>query len=96
MALFLFTQAILEGRPIDVFNDGKMQRDFTYVDDVVEGVVRVLAKAPSPDPTWSGDRPDPGSSRAPYRVYNIGNDRPVELLRYIEVLERNLGRNGRR
>ena len=92
MALFLFTQAILEGRPIDVFNDGKMQRDFTFVDDVVEGVVRVLAKAPSPDPTWSGDRPDPGSSRAPYRVYNIGNDRPVELLRYIEVLERNLGK----
>ena len=92
MALFLFTQAILEGRPIDVFNDGKMQRDFTFVDDVVEGVVRVLAKAPSSDPTWSGDRPDPGSSRAPYRVYNIGNDRPVELLRYIEVLERNLGK----
>ena len=92
MALFLFTQAILEGRPIDVFNDGKMQRDFTFVDDVVEGIVRVLAKAPSPDPTWSGDRPDPGSSRAPYRVYNIGNDRPVELLRYIEVLERNLGK----
>jgi UDP-glucuronate 4-epimerase len=92
MALFLFTQGILEGRPIDVFNEGRMQRDFTYVDDVVEGVVRVLATPPSPDPTWSGDRPDPGTSRAPYRLYNIGNDRPVELLRCIEVLEECLGR----
>jgi UDP-glucuronate 4-epimerase len=91
MALFLFTQAILENRPIDVFNEGRMQRDFTYVDDVVEGVVRVLAKPAAPDPAWSGDRPDPGTSRWPYRVYNIGNDRPVELLRYIEVLEKCLG-----
>jgi UDP-glucuronate 4-epimerase len=96
MALFLFTQAILEGRPIDVFNEGRMQRDFTYVDDVVEGVVRVLAKPPGPDPAWSGDRPDPGTSRAPYRVYNIGNDRPVELLRYIDVLEACLGRKAKR
>jgi UDP-glucuronate 4-epimerase len=92
MALFLFTRAILEGRPIDVFNHGRMQRDFTYVDDVVEGLVRVLAKPPAPDPHWSGDRPDPGTSRAPYRLYNIGNDRPVELLRYIEVLEGCLGK----
>ena len=96
MALFLFTKAILEDRPIDVFNEGRMQRDFTYVDDIVEGVVRVLAKPPTPDPAWSGDRPDPGTSRGPYRVYNIGNDRPVELLRYIEVLERCLGKQARR
>jgi len=88
MALFLFTRAILEDRPIDVFNEGRMQRDFTYVDDVVEGVVRVLAKPPAPDPAWSGERPDPGTSPARYRVYNIGNDRPVALLRYIEVLDR--------
>jgi UDP-glucuronate 4-epimerase len=96
MALFLFTRAILEDRPIDVFNEGRMQRDFTYIDDVVEGVVRVLARPPRPDPAWSGDRPDPGTSRAPYRVYNIGNDRPVELLRYIEVLEERLGRTAKK
>jgi UDP-glucuronate 4-epimerase len=96
MALFLFTKAILEDRPIDVFNEGRMQRDFTYVDDVVEGLVRILARPPAPDPAWSGDRPDPGTSRAPYRVYNIGNDRPVELLRYIEVLEQCLGRRARK
>jgi UDP-glucuronate 4-epimerase len=96
MALFLFTEAILEGRPIDVFNEGRMQRDFTYVDDVVEGIVRVLAKPPSPDPAWSGDRPDPGTSRALYRIYNIGNARPVELLRYIEVLEERLGRTAKK
>ena len=96
MALFLFTRAILEDRPIEVFNEGRMQRDFTYVDDVVEGVVRVLARPASPDPAWSGDQPDPGTSRAPYRVYNIGNDRPVELTRYIEVLETRLGRKARK
>jgi UDP-glucuronate 4-epimerase len=96
MALFLFTRAIVEGRPIDVFNGGRMQRDFTYVDDVVEGVVRILARPPVPNPAWSGDRPDPGTSRAPYRVYNIGNDRPVELLRYIEVLEECLGRTAKK
>jgi UDP-glucuronate 4-epimerase len=96
MALFLFTRAILEGRPIDVFNEGRMQRDFTYIDDVVEGVVRVLAKPPAPDPAWSGDRPDPGTSRAPYRIYNVGNDRPIELLRYIEVLEECLGRTAKK
>ena len=96
MALFLFTRAILEGQPIDVFNEGRMQRDFTYVDDVFEGVVRVLPKPPALDPAWSGDRPDPGTSRAPYRLYNIGNDRPVELLRYIEVLEQCLGRTAKK
>lgn len=92
MALFLFTKAILEGKPIDVFNHGKMQRDFTYVDDIVEGVVRVLDRPAQPDPQWSSDSPDPGGSSAPYRLYNIGNHQPVELLRFIEVLEQTLGR----
>ncbi len=92
MAMFLFTRAILEGRPIDVFNHGRMRRDFTYVDDIVEGVVRVLDRLPRPDPAWSGDRPDPGTSAAPYRVYNIGNNRPVELLHVIGLLEECLGR----
>jgi len=92
MALFLFTRAILAGQPIDVFNHGKMQRDFTYIDDVVEGVVRVLDRAPVPDPAWDAAAADPGTSRAPYRVYNIGGNRPVELLRFIEVLEQALGR----
>lgn len=91
MALFLFTRAILEGRPIDVFNHGRMQRDFTYVDDIVEGIVRVMERVPSPDPAWSGERPDPATSYAPYRVYNIGNNQPVELLHFIEVLEDALG-----
>lgn len=91
MALFLFTRAILEGRPIDVFNFGRMQRDFTYVDDIVEGIVRVMDRAPAPDPAWSGDSPDPATSYAPYRVYNIGNNQPVELLNFIEVLEDALG-----
>jgi len=92
MALFLFTRAILEGRPIDVYNEGRMRRDFTYIDDIVEGVARVTDLAPAPDPTWSGDTPDPGTSYAPYRIYNIGNNSPVELLRFIEVLEEKLGR----
>ncbi len=92
MALFLFTKAILEGKPIDVYNHGKMQRDFTYIDDVVEGVVRVLDRNPAPNTAWSGERPDPGTSWAPYRLYNIGNHAPVELLRFIEVLEEALGR----
>jgi len=90
MALFLFTRAILEGRPIDVFNHGRMRRDFTYVDDIVEGVVRTLDRVPTADPNWSED--DPGSGTGPYRVYNIGNHEPVELLRMIEVLEGCLGR----
>ena len=92
MALFLFTRSILEGRPIDVFNEGRMQRDFTYVDDVVEGVLRVMERVPTPDPAWDGAAPDPGSSRAPYRIYNIGNDQPAELSRLIECLESSLGR----
>lgn len=91
MALFLFARAILEGRPIDVFNYGKMKRDFTYIDDIVEGVVRVIQRVPSGNPDWSGDAPDPSSSYAPYRLYNIGNNNPVELMRYIQVLEDTLG-----
>jgi UDP-glucuronate 4-epimerase len=92
MALFLFTKAILEGKPIPVFNYGKMQRDFTYIDDIIEGVVRILGQAPEPHSEWNGDRPDPSRSFAPYRLYNIGNNNPVELLRFIEVLEDCLGR----
>lgn len=92
MALFLFTKAILEGKPIEVFNFGEMQRDFTYIDDIVEGVVRVLDKPAEPDPDWSGERPDPGTSSAPYRLYNIGNHQPVKLLHFIEVLEQALGK----
>jgi UDP-glucuronate 4-epimerase len=91
MALFLFTEAMLAGRPIRVFNHGRMRRDFTYVADIVEGVRRVLDVLPAPDPDWDGDRPDPGTSRAPYRLYNIGNHRPVELLHLIATLERALG-----
>ncbi|MSN26408.1 MAG: NAD-dependent epimerase/dehydratase family protein [Geobacter sp.] len=92
MALFLFTKAILEGRPIDVFNHGKMRRDFTYVDDIVEGIVRVTGNTPKPDSNWSGGAPDPGTSYAPYKIYNIGNNQPVELMRFIEVLEERLGK----
>jgi UDP-glucuronate 4-epimerase len=92
MALFLFTRAIQAGQPIDVFNHGRMRRDFTYIDDIVEGVVRVADRPASANPAWSSDCPDPGTSSAPYRVYNIGNNRPVELLRLIEVLEEALGR----
>jgi len=96
MALFLFTDAILNGRPIQVFNHGRMQRDFTYIDDIVEGVVRVMSRLPVPDPAWSGDRPDPGTSYAPYKIYNIGNHQPVELTRFIETLEAVLGRQARK
>jgi UDP-glucuronate 4-epimerase len=92
MALFLFTKAILAGEPIKVFNHGHHKRSFTYIDDIVEGVVRTLDNAPGSDPHWRSDAPDPASSNAPYRLYNIGNERPVELLRYIEVLEQCLGR----
>jgi UDP-glucuronate 4-epimerase len=92
MALFLFTRSILEGRSIDVFNNGQMRRDFTYVEDIVEGVVRVLGRVPAPDPAWSGDCPDPSSSKAPYKLYNIGNHQTVELGRFIEVLEEKLGK----
>jgi UDP-glucuronate 4-epimerase len=92
MAIFLFTKAILEGRPIDVFNGGQMRRDFTYIDDIVEGVVRTLDHTATPNPAWSGRAPDPSTSTAPYRVYNIGNHDSVELMRLIEIIERALGR----
>jgi UDP-glucuronate 4-epimerase len=92
MALFIFTQAILAGQPIDVFNYGKMRRDFTYIDDIVEGIIRVADNIPQPDPNWSGDAPDPGTSKAPYKIYNIGNNQPVELMHLIEVLESCLGK----
>jgi UDP-glucuronate 4-epimerase len=92
MALFLFTKAILEGKPIDVYNHGKMKRDFTYVDDIVEAIARLIPKIPQPDSRWSGYKPDPSSSFAPYRVYNIGNNNPVELLRFIEVIEQKIGK----
>ena len=92
MALFLFTEAILAGKPINVFNNGKMRRDFTFVDDIVEGVIRVSDNIPTGDPDWSSDSPDPATSAAPYRVYNIGNNQPVELMHLIEVLEGCLGR----
>jgi UDP-glucuronate 4-epimerase len=96
MALFLFTKAIIEGKPIKVFNHGKMQRDFTYIDDIIEGVVRVMARLPEPNPAWSGDNPDPGTSYAPYKVYNIGNNNPVELLEFIEEIEKALGRKAQK
>lgn len=92
MALFLFTKAILEGKPIKVFNHGNMQRDFTYIDDIVEGVVRVMAKLPEPNPNWSGDAPDPGTSSAVYKIYNIGNNQPVQLTEFIAALEKALGK----
>jgi UDP-glucuronate 4-epimerase len=96
MALFIFTKAILEGKPIEVYNHGKMRRDFTYVDDIVEGVIRTLDHPATPNPAWSGDRPDPGTSSAPARIYNIGNHQPVELLRFIEVLEQAIGKDAKR
>jgi UDP-glucuronate 4-epimerase len=96
MALFLFTQAILEGNPIKVFNHGKMQRDFTYIDDIVEGVVRTMKRSPEPNPDWSGDSPDPGTSYVPYKIYNIGNNSPIELSRFIEVIENALGREAQK
>jgi UDP-glucuronate 4-epimerase len=92
MALFLFTKAILEGKPIKVYNYGKMMRDFTYIDDIVEGIVRLVPRIPQPDPLWNGDNPDPAASRAPYRIYNIGNNNPVELSEFISTLEKKLGR----
>lgn len=91
MALFMFTKAILANQPIDVFNNGKMRRDFTYIDDIVEGVIRVVDNIPVANPNWSGDSPDPGTSKSPYKIYNIGNNNPVELMRFIEILEEYLG-----
>jgi len=92
MSLFMFTRNILEGRPIDVFNYGNHRRDFTYIDDIVEGIVRVIDQPASPNQSWSGDNPDPGTSQAPYRVYNIGNNNPVHLLTFIETIENCLGK----
>lgn len=91
MALFMFTRKMLSGEPIDVFNYGHHTRDFTYVDDIVEGITRTLDKIPDGNPDWSGDQPDPQSSSAPYRLYNIGSNNPVQLMRYIDVLEQTLG-----
>jgi UDP-glucuronate 4-epimerase len=96
MALFLFTKAILEGKSIDVFNHGKMKRDFTYIDDIVTGVVRVLDKAPTGNLQWSARTPDPAGSRAPYRLYNIGNNSPVELMEFIEAIEKALGKTAKK
>lgn len=96
MALFLFTKAIMEGKPIDVFNYGKMQRDFTYIDDIIEGVVSVMDKIPEPNPRWSGDNPDSATSYAPYKLYNIGNNNPVELMKFIEALENCLGKKAQK
>jgi UDP-glucuronate 4-epimerase len=96
MALFLFTKAILEDQPIDVYNQGQMKRDFTYIDDIIEGVSRVAAKIPTPNPKWQGDHPDPATSFAPYKIYNIGNNHPVELLYFIETLEKNLHKKAKK
>jgi UDP-glucuronate 4-epimerase len=95
MALFKFTRGILAGEPIPVFNRGEMVRDFTYVDDIVEGVVRVLDRPAQPDPAWTAAAPTPSISNAPYRIYNIGNSQPVKLMRYIEVLEQCLGKKAK-
>lgn len=95
MAYFSFTKAILEGKPIDVFNSGQMKRDFTYIDDIVAGVMRVLHKIPIPNPEWNGVDPDPGTSYAPYRLYNIGNNNPVELMFVIHILERCIGKKAK-
>jgi UDP-glucuronate 4-epimerase len=92
MALFLFTRNIIEGKPIDVFNYGKHRRDFTYVEDIVEGVIRAMDRTAQSNNNWNSANPDPGTSMAPYRIYNIGNQQPVELMRYIEVIEECLGR----
>jgi UDP-glucuronate 4-epimerase len=92
MALFLFTKAICESRPIDVFNHGEMMRDFTYIDDIVEGVTRVMQRLPEPNAHWRGDAPDPGSSYAPYKIYNIGNNQPIALLDFIAAIETALGK----
>ena len=92
MALFLFTKAILTGEPIQVFNDGKMQRDFTYIDDIVEGIIRVTDKPASPNLDWDAAAPDPGTSSAPFRLYNIGNNNPVSLMDFIGAIEKAIGK----
>ena len=96
MAMFLFTKAILEGRSISVFNEGRMQRDFTYIDDIVEGVIKASDRVAAPNPAWRGENPDPGTSRAPFRVYNIGNNSPVELMHVISLIEKELGREAKK
>lgn len=93
MALFLFTKAIIEGKPIRIFNHGKMKRDFTYIDDIVEGIVRVMGKLPQPNPHWQGDAPDPSSSYVNYKIYNIGNNQPVELMDFVNAIEDALGKS---
>jgi UDP-glucuronate 4-epimerase len=92
MAMFIFATGIVDGKPLRLFNNGNMRRDFTYVDDVTEAVVRLTDRVPTPDPAWSGDAPDPGSSLAPWRIYNIGNNRTVEVSRVVELLEKEFGR----
>jgi UDP-glucuronate 4-epimerase len=92
MALFYFTKSILAGEPIDVFNYGKHRRDFTYIDDIVEGVLQTLDHVATPAQDWDSDNPDPGRSRVPYRIYNIGNSKPVELMHYIHIIEECLGK----
>jgi UDP-glucuronate 4-epimerase len=96
MAMWIFAAAIFAGQPIKLFNHGKMRRDFTYVDDVVEAIVRLVDRAPAPNPSWSGENPDPGSSTAPWRVYNIGNNNPVEVLEVVRLLERSIGKIAKR
>lgn len=92
MALFIFTKRIFEGKPIDVFNNGKMKRDFTYIDDIVDGIVKLIPALPSPNPDWNGNKPDSATSFAPYKLFNIGNNNPVELMHFIEVLENCIGK----
>ena len=96
MAPMLFTDAILNDRPIKVFNHGNMSRDFTYIDDIIEGVVRVMANLPEPNPAWTGDDPDPGTSYAPYKLYNIGNNAPVQLTQFISAIEDALGQKAKK
>ena len=96
MALFLFTKAILEDKAIDVFNNGEMLRDFIYIDDIVEGVVRVIDNIPTPNPQWNGKNPDPHSSKAPYKIYNIGNNNPVKLMDFIEAIEKEVGKTAQK
>ncbi len=91
MVLFKFTKKILDGKPIDVYNHGKMKRDFTYIDDIVDGIYRVILKVPEANPLWDGSNPDPDISFAPYKIYNIGNNKPVDLLKFISILEDELG-----
>ncbi len=96
MALFLFTKAIFEGRSIDVYNNGDMRRDFTYIDDIVEGVTRVIDNAPDPDPEWTGEHPNPSTSTAPYQIYNIGNNSPVKLMDFIDAIEKHTGKSAQK